>query len=83
MSLIANARMYAVDVETVAAWSDLFARVATLSGVDLTVVAHPAPAPLEALWRRQALGLAVLRLSLRQRRFSGQAGGSADPGAGR
>ena len=60
MNLIANARMYAVDVETAAAWSDLFARVATLSRVDLTVVAHPAPAPLEDLWRRQDLGLAFI-----------------------
>lgn len=60
MSLIANARMYAVDAATAAGWAALFARVATLSGVDLSVVAHPAPAPLEELWRRADLGLAFI-----------------------
>jgi ABC-type phosphate/phosphonate transport system substrate-binding protein len=60
VSLIANARMYAVDAVTAAAWSQLFSRVAMLSGVDLAVVAHAAPAPLEDLWRRQGLGLAFI-----------------------
>ena len=60
MSLIANARMYAVDAATAAAWSALFARVSALSGVPLEVIAHAAPAPLEDLWRRDDLGLAFI-----------------------
>lgn len=60
MSLVANARMYAVDAATAAVWSALFARVSALSGVPLEVVAHTAPAPLENLWRRDDLGLAFI-----------------------
>ncbi|MFA6965311.1 phosphate/phosphite/phosphonate ABC transporter substrate-binding protein [Bosea sp. (in: a-proteobacteria)] len=60
MSLVANARMYAVDAATAAVWSALFARVAALSGVPLDVIAHAAPAPLEGLWRRDDLGLAFI-----------------------
>ena len=60
MSLIANARMYAVDAATAANWAALFARIAEISGVPLTVIAHAAPAPLEALWRRDDLGLAFI-----------------------
>jgi ABC-type phosphate/phosphonate transport system substrate-binding protein len=60
VSLIANARMYAVDAATTAVWAAFFARIAKTSGVDLTVVAHPAPAPLEDLWRRGDLGLAFI-----------------------
>jgi len=58
--LIANARMYAVDTGTTAAWSALFGRIAEISGVPLDVIAHAAPAPLEDLWRRDDLGLAFL-----------------------
>ncbi len=60
MSLIANARMYAVDAATAAAWTALFARIAALSGVPLDVIAHALPAPLEDLWRREDLGLAFI-----------------------
>lgn len=60
MRLVANARMYAVDAATSAAWSALFERIAALSGVALDVVAHAAPAPLEELWRRDDLGLAFI-----------------------
>lgn len=60
MNLVANARMYAVDAATSAAWSVLFSRLATLSGVPLDIVAHAAPAPLEDLWRRDDLGLAFM-----------------------
>lgn len=60
MNLVANARMYAVDAATAAAWSALFARISAISGVALDVVAHPAPAPLEGLWRRDDLGLAFI-----------------------
>jgi ABC-type phosphate/phosphonate transport system substrate-binding protein len=52
--------MYAVDAATGAAWSALFSRLAALSGVPLDIIAHPAPAPLEDLWRRDDLGLAFM-----------------------
>ena len=60
MTLVANARMYAVDASTSAAWSELFAQIAARSGVALDVIAHAAPAPLEQLWRRDDLGLAFI-----------------------
>lgn len=60
MTLVANARMYAVDATTAAAWSGLFARIASLSGVGLDVIPHAAPAPLERLWQRDDLGLAFI-----------------------
>ena len=58
--LIANARMYAVTPVVKAAWQELFAWVATTSGVPLTYVDHAAPAPLEALWARDDLGAAFM-----------------------
>jgi ABC-type phosphate/phosphonate transport system substrate-binding protein len=58
--LIANARMYAVDAATAANWTALFARIAAMAGVPLTVIPHAAPAPLEDLWRRDDLGLAFI-----------------------
>jgi ABC-type phosphate/phosphonate transport system substrate-binding protein len=60
VTLVANARMYAVDAATAAAWSDLFAYASAHSGVALEVIAHAAPAPLEQLWRRDDLGLAFI-----------------------
>jgi len=60
VNLVANARMYAVDAATSAAWSALFSRLAALSSVPLDIVAHAAPAPLEDLWRRDDLGLAFM-----------------------
>jgi ABC-type phosphate/phosphonate transport system substrate-binding protein len=60
MSLIANARMYAVTPAAKAAWQDLFAFVARASGVPLTYLDHAAPAPLETLWARDDLGAAFM-----------------------
>lgn len=60
MTLVANARMYAVDAATAAAWTRLFAYVSEHSGVALDVIAHAAPAPLEELWQRDDLGLAFI-----------------------
>ncbi len=60
MSLVANARMYAVDAATAANWTALFARIAAMAGVPLTVIPHAAPAPLEDLWRRDDLGLSFI-----------------------
>ena len=60
MTLIANARMYAVAPAVRAAWKDLFTWVAKASGVPLTYVDHAAPAPLEELWAREDLGMAFM-----------------------
>jgi ABC-type phosphate/phosphonate transport system substrate-binding protein len=53
---IANARMYAVTPEAEAAWQALIARIADDAAVPLTYTRHPAPAPLEPLWRRTDVG---------------------------
>jgi ABC-type phosphate/phosphonate transport system substrate-binding protein len=53
---IANARMYAVAPEAEAAWAALIGRVAQDAEVALGYEAYPAPAPLEALWRREDCG---------------------------
>ena len=58
--LIANARMYAVTPAAEAAWRTILERAAARSGVPLTYMPYPAPAPLEALWRREDLGLAFM-----------------------
>lgn len=60
MSLVANARMYAVNRAAAEAWARLFALVAQRAGLPLSVVEHAAPAPLEALWARADLGLAFI-----------------------
>ncbi len=46
------------DVTPVArdAWRKLFERAARIAGIDLTVVEHAAPAPLETLWSRDDMG---------------------------
>lgn len=56
MSLVANARMYAVTPQVAASWRMLFARIAQASGVALTYLDHAAPAPLDDLWSRDDLG---------------------------
>jgi ABC-type phosphate/phosphonate transport system substrate-binding protein len=60
MSLIANARMYAVAPGAAAAWKRLFAWLSAHSGIDLEAIDHAAPAPLEALWARSDLGCAFM-----------------------
>ena len=56
MSLIANARMYAVTPGVREAWQRLFDWMARRSGVPLEYIDHAAPAPLETLWAREDLG---------------------------
>jgi len=56
MSLIANARMYAVTPGVREAWQTLFDWVARTSAVPLVYIDHAAPAPLETLWARDDLG---------------------------
>jgi ABC-type phosphate/phosphonate transport system substrate-binding protein len=60
MSLVANARMYAVTPAAAAAWRVLFDAVARRSGVPLSYIDHAAPAPLDSLWARDDLGAAFM-----------------------
>jgi ABC-type phosphate/phosphonate transport system substrate-binding protein len=53
---IANARMYAVSPEAAAAWRALLSAVFATAEIRVTVIDHPAPAPLEDLWRRTDQG---------------------------
>jgi ABC-type phosphate/phosphonate transport system substrate-binding protein len=52
--------MYSVCSKTAAAWYQLFAWVGRRAGVDVEVIDHPAPAPLEDLWARDDLGLVFM-----------------------
>lgn len=58
--LVANARMYAVTAGIESHWRTLLLRAGELAGVPLAYAAHPAPAPLDALWARDDLGLAFV-----------------------
>src|SRR3546814_5811032 len=60
MTLVANARMYAITPASAAAWAQLFAWVAEASGQPLEVIAHAFPAPLNDLWTRPDLGAAFI-----------------------
>ena len=60
MTLIANARMYAVSPEAAAAWSALFRRVIALSGVEMEIIPHAFPLPVSDLWLRPDLGCAFM-----------------------
>jgi ABC-type phosphate/phosphonate transport system substrate-binding protein len=56
MRAIANARMYAVAPAAESAWQALITHIADDAGVTLVYLPHPAPQPLEPLWRRPDLG---------------------------
>jgi ABC-type phosphate/phosphonate transport system substrate-binding protein len=58
--LVANARMYAVTPAARDLWAELFAWVGREADVRLVYVDHPAPMPLEELWRRDDLGLGFM-----------------------
>lgn len=60
MRRVANARMYSVNPQAAAAWSDLFGWLARDSGVELDVIAHAFPLPLSALWSRSDLACAFM-----------------------
>jgi len=55
-TLIGCARMYAPSPSLAAAWATLFARVSAASRVDLEVIDHAYPAPLDDLWAREDMG---------------------------
>jgi ABC-type phosphate/phosphonate transport system substrate-binding protein len=48
--------MYAVSPAAAAAWRRLLSAICATAGVPVTVIDHPAPAPLEELWRRTDQG---------------------------
>lgn len=56
MSLIANARMYAVTPKVEVLWDALLERVLADAGVAMEYVPYPAPQPLETFWARPDLG---------------------------
>ncbi|KTT17819.1 PhnD/SsuA/transferrin family substrate-binding protein [Pseudacidovorax intermedius] len=72
---VANARMYSATPETAAAWKSLLTWVLARAGLDWPVVDYPPPAPLNALWARDDLGLAMMcGLPFAQRDAAGGAG---------
>lgn len=58
--LVANARMYSATPGTKAAWKQLLAWVLRDAGLDWAVIDYDAPQPLNALWARDDLGLAMM-----------------------
>jgi ABC-type phosphate/phosphonate transport system substrate-binding protein len=60
MAYIANARMYSVNPGVRAAWRDLFAWLASESGVRLDIIDHAFPLPLSELWSRRDLACAFM-----------------------
>jgi ABC-type phosphate/phosphonate transport system substrate-binding protein len=59
-TLIANARMYAVNPTVRDLWCALFDWVGRRAGVPLAYIDHAAPKPLEELWSRNDLGAAFM-----------------------
>ena len=54
--MIANVRMYDVSPEVGFLWRTLLSSIIAKSGVRISWFDYPAPAPIEALWRRPDLG---------------------------
>jgi ABC-type phosphate/phosphonate transport system substrate-binding protein len=54
--MIANARMYSVSPEVAALWVRLLAAIIEKAGVRVSLIDHPEPRPMEALWRRTDMG---------------------------
>jgi ABC-type phosphate/phosphonate transport system substrate-binding protein len=50
--MIANARMYSVSPEAAELWRKLLAAVIERAGLDITLVEHSGPAPINELWGR-------------------------------
>jgi len=57
---IANARMYSAAPAAKAAWKDVLGWVLRHAGLPWDVIDYDAPAPLNALWARDDLGLAMM-----------------------
>jgi ABC-type phosphate/phosphonate transport system substrate-binding protein len=58
--VIAAFRMYEAGPRATAAWRALFERVFADAGVDVTIVEHRFPQPIEALWAEPDLGCAFM-----------------------
>ena len=54
--MIANARMYAVSPEVGSLWGGLFSSIIAGTNLRVELLEHPAPAPLDDLWRRSDMG---------------------------
>ncbi|MDP9064773.1 MAG: PhnD/SsuA/transferrin family substrate-binding protein [Pseudomonadota bacterium] len=54
--MIANARMYGVTPAVESLWRSLLTAIIGVSGMQIEVVDHPEPEPIDALWRRPDLG---------------------------
>jgi hypothetical protein len=50
--MIANARMYSVSPEAAVLWRGLLAAVIEHAGLDVTLLEHTEPAPIDELWQR-------------------------------
>jgi ABC-type phosphate/phosphonate transport system substrate-binding protein len=50
--MIANARMYSVNPEAAALWRRLLAAVVEHAGLDIGLIEHTEPAPINELWQR-------------------------------
>jgi hypothetical protein len=50
--MIANARMYSVSPEVAGLWRTLLTAVIEHAGLDITLLEHTAPAPIDELWQR-------------------------------
>jgi ABC-type phosphate/phosphonate transport system substrate-binding protein len=72
-SPVANARMYSVAPQVRADWKTLLAWVLERAGLPWPVIDYDAPAPLNALWARDDLGLVMMcGLPFAQRARPGQ-----------
>ncbi len=54
--MIANARMYSVSPGVAALWGRLLAAIIEKAGVRVSLIDHPEPKPMKALWRRTDMG---------------------------
>jgi len=69
--MIANARMYSVSPQAAADWRRLLSAIVEYSGLDIQVIDHHEPAPIEQLWSR-ADKAAVFMCGLPFSRFAPQ-----------
>jgi ABC-type phosphate/phosphonate transport system substrate-binding protein len=53
--MIANARMYSVSPEAAGHWRSLLTAIIERSGLDISLLEHTHPEPIEELWRRADL----------------------------
>ncbi len=60
MTLVANARMYAVNATVAALWRNVLQWVGAHAAVELAIVDHAAPALLADLWRRGDLAAVAM-----------------------